>query len=150
MRMRTLSKAQREEGASLVEFSLVAFMFIIVLLSVVEMARMILVYTTLADAAHAGMRYAIVHGADNTAVSSGPSCAPSSCTGINTVVKNYAGAGLVNTANVTVSVSYPNSSNLPGQPVMVTVTYTYDPLVSYFSSKLNKNMGSVSQGIIVF
>ena len=36
-----------QDGASLLEFSLVAFMFIITMLGVVEMGRMILVYTSL-------------------------------------------------------------------------------------------------------
>ena len=150
MRMGMRRVGANEEGASLVEFSLVTFMFIISMLGVVEMGRMVLVYTSLADAAHAGMRYAIVHGIDNTSVTSGPSCAPSSCTGINTVVRNYASTGLLVGSNVTVTVSYPDSANKPGSRVQVTAAYTYSPLVSWFSTKLNKGMGSTSQGVIVY
>ncbi len=145
---------KKDEGASLVEFAMVAFMFIMVLLSVVEMGRMILVYTSIANAARAGSRYAIVHGSDRTGSGidgpSGPSCAPTSCTQINTVVRNYAGTGLLNSSNVTVTVAYSNAKNDPGQTVTVTATYTYDPLIGYFGSILNKTLGSTSQGVITF
>jgi Flp pilus assembly protein TadG len=154
LRIPNISRLEREEGASLIEFSLIAVMFIIVLLSVVEMGRMILVYTTVANAARAGARYAIVHGQERTGSGvngpSGPSCGPSSCTQINTVVQNFAAAGLVNTANLTIAVAYPNGSNAAGSPVTVTVSYTYDPLVGYFKSILNKTLGSTSQGVITF
>jgi Flp pilus assembly protein TadG len=130
----------------MVEFSLVGFMFIIVLFGVVEMGRMILVYTTLANAAHAGTRYAIVHGSHQTVSPSGPG----SVTQIQTVVKNYASAGLLNVNNLTVTVNYPNGSNIAGSPVTVTASYTYDPLVGYFNAMLSTTMGSTSQGVITY
>jgi Flp pilus assembly protein TadG len=142
-----LKRLRQSQGATLVEFSMVAFLFIIVLLGVIEMGRMALVFTALSDAAHAGVRYAIVHG-DDTGVRA--TCAPSSCSGITGAVNSYAAAGLINTSNLTTSVSFPDSATIPGSRVTVTVSYTYDPMVSYFSSKLNVNMGSTSQGVIVF
>lgn len=135
----------------MVEFGLIAVMFIIVLLSVVEMGRMVLVYTTMANAARAGARYAVVHGGERTGSGptgpSGPSCP---CSEVDTVVKNYASAGLLDASKVTVTVSYPNGTNTPGSLVDVTVSYTYDPLVSYFNSILNKNLGSTSEGVVAF
>jgi Flp pilus assembly protein TadG len=129
-------------------------MFIIVLLGVVEMSRMILVYTSLANAARAGTRYAIVHGSDRTGSgtngASGPGCGPSSCTQINTVVQQFAGTGLLNGSNVAVVVNYPGGTNTPGSTVTVSVTYTYDPLVAFFSRLLNKTLGSTSEGVITF
>ena len=74
MRVKLARRLRVEEGASMVEFSLVAVLLIIMLLSVVEMARMVLTYTTVADAASAGMRYAIVNGSDQTSTESGPGC----------------------------------------------------------------------------
>ena len=44
-----------------------AVLTVIMLLFVVEMGRMLLVYTTVANAARAGVRYAIVHGSTRTA-----------------------------------------------------------------------------------
>ena len=147
MRRQTGKIGEKQDGASLLEFSLVAFMFIIVMLGVAEMGRMLLVYTTIADAARAGVRYAIVHGGDRSSGASGPG----STTNVVTVVQNYSSIGLMKTTNppLTVAVSYPNG-NAAGQPVQVTVTYVYDPLVSWFSSKLNVTMGSTSKGIIVY
>lgn len=144
-----MCRLRRSEGATLVEFSLVALMLVIMLLGVVEIGRMVLVYTALNDAARAGVRYAIVHGSDTGVLST---CAPNGCSGINTAVQTYASAGLINGANVTTSVAFPDkgSPDIPGSHVTVTVTYTYDPLISYFSSKLNVGMGATSEGVIVF
>lgn len=137
---------ERDEGSALVEFSLIAFTFIILLLGVVEMGRLTLVYTTMANSARAGARYAIVHGGELTSGASGPG----STTAVQTVVKNYASAGLVNTANLTVTVAYPNGTNTAGSPVTVSVQYPYDPLVSFFNSLLSTTLSSTSEGVITF
>ena len=153
MRLHGLKRLRSDEGDSMIEFGLVAIMFVIVLLGIVDMGRMVLVYTTLAQSARAGTRYAIVHGKDRTgtigSTADAPS-GPSNYTQVQTVVKNYASAGLLNLSNLNVAVSYPNGTYSPGSPVTVTVTYTYDPLVSYYSRLLNVSMSSSSQGVIVF
>ncbi|MCU1248003.1 MAG: hypothetical protein JWQ49_1032 [Edaphobacter sp.] len=149
MRMRLIDRWREDRGSSLIEFALIAFMFVIVLTGVVEMGRMVLVYTTIANAARAGARYAIVHGADQTVSPSGPGN-PCTCPAVKTVVKNFASAGLVNTSALTITVSYPNGDNKAGSPVAVKVMYTYDPFVNYFSTLLNKSLGSTSQGIITY
>lgn len=148
MRISVVQRCKSDSGSTLVEFSLVGFMFIIVLLGVFEMARMALVYTTVANAARVGTRYAIVHGADQTVSPSGPGN-PCTCPQVVTVVKNFASAGLLNTANLSVTVNYPNG-NVAGSPVTVTTSYTYDPFVTFFNSLLSTTMGSKSEGIIVF
>jgi Flp pilus assembly protein TadG len=146
---------KQNDGATMVEFAFVVILLIMVLLGVVEMSRMILVYNAIADAAKAGARYAMVHGVDRTGSGiDGPSSA-TSYSQVQTVAKNYAAAGLLNSNNVTVTVSYPNHSgtvagNYPGDPVDVTVSYTYDPLVGYFSSMLNKSLASTSRGVITY
>ncbi len=150
MRIRGAERLKMDCGSSLNEFSLVAFMSVIVLLGVVEMGRMVLVYTTLANAARAGARYAIVHGGDRTGTGvNGPS-GPGSTTQVQTVVQNFASAGLLNTTNLTITVSYPNGVNSAGSPVSVTVTYPYDPFIAYFSPILSTTMGSTSEGVITF
>jgi Flp pilus assembly protein TadG len=50
-----------------VEFAVVTVITVIMLLFVVEMGRMLLVYTAVANAARAGLRYAIVHGSSRAA-----------------------------------------------------------------------------------
>jgi Flp pilus assembly protein TadG len=128
-------------------------MFIIVLLSVVEMGRLMLVYTTVANAARAGARYAIVHGGERTGTGadgpSGPG-SPCTCTEVQTLVKNFASAGLLDTTRLTVTVNYPTGRNTAGSAVSVTTSYTYDPLIPYFNAILAPTVGSTSQGIITY
>lgn len=143
-------RCRHDEGSSLVEFSLVAFMFVMVLLAVVEMGRLVLVYTAVSNAAHVGTRYAIVHGADRSGSGTDGPSGPGSTTSVETVVQNFAAAGLLDTTRLTVTVNYPDGSNAAGKNVSVTVTYPYDPLIGYFSSALSVTLGSTSQGIITF
>jgi Flp pilus assembly protein TadG len=149
MRILAMDRWREDRGSSLIEFTLISFMFVILLLGVVEMGRMVLVYTTIANAARAGARYAIVHGVDQTASPSGPGN-PCTCPDVTTVVKNFASAGLVNTSALTITVSYPNGNNNAGSLVTVKVMYTYDPFVNYFGTLLNKSLGSTSQGVITY
>lgn len=150
-------RLRRDEGSAIFEFSLMSFMFIMLLFGVVEMARMVIVYTTIANASRAGARYAIVHGYYRTgAGATGPS-GPGSTTQVETVVKNFAGAGLLDTTRLTITVNYPGPLpgvplplNSPGQPVTVKVTYPYDAIVPFFSTILGPTMGSTSEGIIMF
>ena len=137
-------------GQTLVEFSVVALLTVIMLLFVVEIGRMLLVYTTVANAARAGVRYAVVHGSTRTAGSTVDSAAGpgNNPTQVVTVVKNFASGGLLTTSRLLVNVTYPGASNAPGQYVVVSVVYPYDPLTTYFSKTLR--LGSASQGIIVF
>ena len=137
-------------GQTLVEFSVVAVLTVIMLLFVVEIGRMLLVYTTVANAARAGVRYATVHGSTRTAGSTvdsaaGPGADP---TQVLTVVKNFASGGLLTTSLLVVHATYPGASNAPGQLVTITVVYPYNPLTTYFSKTLR--LGSSSQGVIVF
>ena len=125
------------------EFSLIAVLLVMLLIGVVEMCRMVLVYNDVAQAARAGARYAIVHGADN----------PKTTTDIQTVVTNFLSAAPVNTANpgLTIDVSYPDTGacTIPGCRVKVTVTYPYDPFLTYFPIS-GINLRSTSQGVITF
>jgi len=139
----------RAGGQTLVEFALVAFLAVILLLSVVEIGRIALVYTTVANAARAGARYAIVHGATRTGSGvDGPSGPAGNPPEVVTVVRNFASAGLLAAGNLIITVNYPGASNAPGQRVSVTVIYPYDPLTTYFP--LQVRLGSMSQGVIAF
>ena len=137
-------------GQTLVEFSVVTLLTVILLLFVVETGRMLLVYTTVANAARAGVRYAIVHGSTRSAGTAANNAAGPGSNPIQvvTVVKNFASAGLLTTSLLVVNVTYPGGSNAPGQYVTVSVVYPYDPLTTYFSKTLR--LGSATQGIIVF
>jgi hypothetical protein len=133
----------------LVEFALVTFMTIILLFAVVEISRMILVYTTVANAARAGSRYAVVHGSDRTGVGpDGPSGPANNPAQVLTVIKNVASAGLLRTSLLLITVNYPAASNDPGDLLSVTVIYPYDPFTAYFP--LRVRLGSTTQGVILF
>jgi Flp pilus assembly protein TadG len=143
--------AKHAKGSALVEFSLVVVMFVMVLVGVVELSRMVLVSTTIANAARAGARYASVHGHGRAGGSgadgeSGPGNNPAQ---VLTVVKRVASAGLVSLADSNITVTY-SPSNTAGSIVTVKVVYTFDPLVSYFKTFLNAHLGSTSQGVITF
>ena len=140
----------RRDGQGLFEFAVVTLLTVIMLLFVVEMGRVVLVSTTVANAARAGVRYAVVHGnsrAAGTTVNnaSGPGNNPAQ---VVTAVTNFASAGPLTTSLLIVNVTYPGASNAPGQSVNITVVYPYDPLTNYFSHTLR--LGSSAQGIIVF
>jgi Flp pilus assembly protein TadG len=137
-------------GQSLVEFGIVCFMLCILTLAVFEMGRMVLVYATIANAARVGARYAVVHGSSRSAGAgasnaSGPSNNPAQ---VLSVVTNFASAGILTTSRLVITVTYPGSSNAPGQLVDVTVSYPYDPLTTFLPFRVN--MGSTTQGVIAF
>jgi Flp pilus assembly protein TadG len=141
------SRLGDDRGQTLVEFAIVAVLLVMLLLGVVEFGRMVLVYTTVANAARAGARYAIVHGTDNLA----------STDDIKTIVKNFLSVAPLDTTGLTTSVSYPGdpvksgSSGCtdPGCGVVVTATYPYQPIIGYFPWP-TINLQSTSKGTITF
>ena len=152
-RCRTAGKRAREKGAIQVEFAFVAITLFLLIFAVVEIERMLLVYTTLANSTKAAVRYAIVHGDDRLGTGVvGPSSSGSHAN-VNAVVTNLAQAGSLSSANLTVNVTYTacaacdGVSNHPGSTVSVEAIYAYDPFTAL---PLSVNLRSVSQGIITF
>jgi Flp pilus assembly protein TadG len=139
-----------DQGGVLVEFTLIAIMLVVVMLGIVEMGRMVLVYTTVANAARAGARYAIVHGAERTGTGANGPSGPGSTTQVKNIVTDFAAGGLLDTSKLNITVNYPNGLNTADSPVTVTVTYPYDAFVPYFSSLLNATLGSTSEGVITY
>ena len=139
-------RKSKERGATLIEFALVAFLLMIVVFAGFEFNRMVLVYTTLANASRAGVRYAIVHGSDRTGTGD-PASGPGNTTDVVAKVKQFASMGTLNTDNLTVTVDYPAVNNKPGSLVKVSLSYPYNPFVVL---PLNVNITSATQGIIVF
>jgi len=133
----------------LVEFAICAFLLSIMLLAGVELGRMVLVYTTVANCARAAVRYAVVHGSTRTGTGAdGPSGPADNPTQVVTTAKNFASMGALDTTKLEVTVKYPGSSNSVGALVNVTVVYPYIPLISYLP--LTKRLGSTTQGVILF
>lgn len=141
-------KRRNSRGGTLVEFAICAFLMVIVLLSVVEMARMVLVFTTLANSARAAARYAIVHGASRTGSgTNGPSGPGNNPAEVVQVVKSFASTGTLDTTRLTIIVTY-IGGNAVGGSVNVAVSYPYDPFIRYLP--LAVPLSSASRGVIVF
>jgi Flp pilus assembly protein TadG len=111
--MRTKKSRNRQRGATLVEFSIAATVFLMVMFAVLEFGRALWTHNALTDAARRGARYAVLHRADqiddvkNVVVYGDPAG------GTNPVVEN------LSTTNV--QVSYTNFT-LDGGTVQVTIT----------------------------
>jgi Flp pilus assembly protein TadG len=150
--MRPGRRRSARRGATIIEFAIVSFLLFLVIFASFEFDRLMLVYTTMANSARVGARYAIVHGATRTGTGD-PASGATDYSNVVTVVRNHTGAGMLRTANVNVLVQYPASTspsdpgNSRGSAVVVTVTYLYDPFTFL---PLTVTLRSSSRGIIVF
>jgi Flp pilus assembly protein TadG len=139
-------------GTALIEFVAVVFLLVMTMLSSIEIERMFLVYTTLASAARAGARYAIVHGGGRSSGagvdgSSGPANNPAE---VVTVIKNSAAMGMLDITQLNINVTYPDGAITPGARVKVSVQYTYDPLISSYFNPLQRTLGTTTWGRITY
>lgn len=111
--MRTTKNRNKQRGATLVEFSIAATVFLMAMFAVLEFGRVLWTHNALADAARRGARYAVVNQASkidevkNVVVYGDPAG------GTKPVVEN------LSTTNV--QVSYPGFT-LDGGTVQVTIT----------------------------
>ena len=140
-------RSKSSRGSTLVEFSISALLLLTTVFAVIEFQRLLLVYTAVANAARAGNRYAIVHGSTRTGTGD-PSSGPGNTTGVETVVKNFASAAVLDTSRINTTVTYP-SGNSPGSMVTVKVWYPYDPFIGLFPM-LRVNLVSTTAGIITY
>src|SRR5205823_10674133 len=110
----------RESGQAIVEFALTLILLMLLMFALLELSIFIYTYSVLANAAKEGVRYAIVHGTDNSTPSgpssgsaSSPPCTASSSNVTNVVnqAKNFAGFSLLSTSNVNVFVCYLDGDN---------------------------------------
>lgn len=159
--MRSRSGFRDCRGQALVEFALCAVVLLALLFAVVEFGRMMLCYTTIANAARIGARYAITHGTIPGSANATNSDVSSMQSSVQSIVNSFLAAGTVNPTSATVTVSFPAmsctgvnpadtcSGTTPGQPVSVTVSYVYDPLMSYFPLT-GIHLTSTSEGVITW
>ena len=108
-----------EKGTTIVEFALVAIVFLLLTLGLVDVGRGVWAHHSLTHAAREGARYAIVHG--------DRSKDPATDTIISNLVKNR----IPNLSGVTVSTTW-IPSNSQASRVEVTAQYTFDPIMSIF------------------
>ena len=106
--------------------------------------------SVLNEATQEGVRYAIVHGIDST-LCSGPDTACTDQTpysNVQAVVTAAASASLHNLSAMTITVTYANSTAAIGNPVAVTVAYTYVPYLNL--PGLMNSLTFTSQGQILY
>lgn len=123
----TASQKHSQRGATMVEFGLFFLLFLTVTVALMELGRAVWTFTTVAHAARAGARYAIIRGSINPITASD--------TTIAKIVENNA-VGL-NSAEITVNTRYEHydeisstwltgpSYNTRGNVVEVKVSYPF-------------------------
>lgn len=129
-----------------------SILLLTVIFAGIEFDRMLMSYTSLANAARVGARYAIVHGSSRTGTGD-PASGATDASKVTTAVNNFAVLGFLNTSDLTVTVAYPGSTsktdpgNSPGSTVVVTVTYPYVPLGFL---PISTTLRASTRGVIVF
>lgn len=126
MRQRHTNQNPRR-GASLVEFALTILLFLTLVLGAFEIARGIWTYTTVSHATKQGVRYAMIHGADNAGIGSGG--APLSQADVDEEIKDIvkANAPGLDVSKLTIATTW-TPSNVPGSTVKVSVQYPFDTM----------------------
>lgn len=119
----------RGRGQALVEFSLVAPIFFLVLFGIIDIGRYVYYVQILNNAAREGARYAIVHGT-NSLAPTGPPQDPSGGAVVE-VVRTYA-VGVIGRSDASVlaiSATWDPANNHRGSKVTVEVTYAFRSLI---------------------
>jgi Flp pilus assembly protein TadG len=125
-------------GQAIVEFALVATVFIILLFGIIEFSRLMLMYHHVGNVAREGSRYAIVHGSD--------SLANATAADIENYVKSISP---VDPNNLTVTTTWENPSHEPKSWVRVQVNYDFKFIVPILYNS-NIPLQSTSQMVISY
>ena len=148
-------KNRSSRGATMVEFVLTILVVLFVFFLLIECCLWIYCYNVMADAAKAGVRYAIVHG---SGVSSGSQSGPTSGTAeycsdsdssvqpVIDEVKKWASFSAYDTTGMTVNVCYLDGNNEAPNRVRVTVLNPVVPIFSFWGTAPVK---AAAQGRIV-
>lgn len=156
-------RSSGRRGQALVELAMGVIVILMLIFAIVEFGRMVMVYTSIANAARIGARYAITNSSPpdgSTVTNSSVSTIQSN---VQTVVKSFLAPMTVNinAAGLTITTTFPDEScagSTPGSAcsgtsagnrVQVTVSYPYDLITSYLPMK-NVTLSSTSEGIITW
>jgi len=115
-----------QRGSALLEFSLSVWTLFLLTFLIFEFCMTIYTYSVLSNAAREGVRYAVVHGTDNSSCS-GPSsgCGDTTGSAVTAVVNGYAAVSFHDTSAMVVTPSWPDGSSTPSSRVVVTISYPY-------------------------
>ncbi|HLI61852.1 MAG TPA: TadE/TadG family type IV pilus assembly protein [Terriglobales bacterium] len=134
-----------ERGGALVETALSITLLLGMTFGVMAGGFMLYTYHFLSYAARAGARYAMVRGSACDSSNGMPDC-PATGDEIQTYVRGLRQLG-IDPAQLTVTTTWPNGNNNPGEPVQVTAQYPF-PLSVPFVTSETVNMHSTSQMVI--
>lgn len=166
-----LRESLKMKGAYLVEAVITLTVFIMLILAAIEMAFLILAYTTVGHLAQEGLRFAVVRGyqaakADNLRTVPLDNI-PADTAAIQAFVRNISTIKPENTvnvvgcwpgtmANVATCQTSPTPvnngvNNNPGNAISVTVTYQYQPMVVPGLAWIGpRNLSSTSVGTVLY
>jgi Flp pilus assembly protein TadG len=133
-----LGKLIRESGgAAAVEFALLALIYIMMLLGVVEVGLYIADRQDLMSAVHSAGRYAIVHGSSSSS--------PASASTLEQLVGSH--LVIISSASITANASFSPNNN-PGSTVTITASYTWKPIVPLLNLR-NATISATSAATIL-
>ena len=122
----------------MVEFALVASIFLLLLFATMQLSLAVLTYNTVSFAAREAARYGMVHGP------SSPS--PATTAEIQQIAINAAPSLGLSASNITVN--WPTDPNLPSkQDVQVRISYSYQLQIP-FAQAVTPNFVSTSQMLV--
>ncbi len=119
--MRTNRMARGDRGTTIVELSIVVIAFFIIIIGILDVGRGVWAYNSLAAAARAATRHAIVHGDRSaTPVSSND-------------IEDYVKSKLPGMSGLVVTTVW-DPDNSQGSLVRVTVQYPFQPVIGVFQA----------------
>ena len=122
-----------ERGSSVVEFALASAILLSLVFGVMVFSLAIYAYHFISEAARAGTRYAMVRGSQCPINSGWATACPASTAEVQSYVQGLALPG-INPSQMTVT-PYWEFGNAPGEPVEVTVTYTFQLVIPFVPSE---------------
>jgi len=115
-----MGKAHNDRGQSLLEFALLLPVLLLILAGVLDLGRLFFSHVAVTDAAAEGVAYAAIH--------------PNDSAGIIERARTSSG-GLIEIEEDMVEIDCPNVS--PGEPITVTVRYTFTLATPFVSAIVN-------------
>lgn len=132
-------------GAELVEMAIMLGFFIILVIMILEMMMMLYAYNTTGALAREAVRYAVVRGNEAAEDSTRSGDAPADQAKIQSYVNNkkfHSGA-------FGVTATWPEGKDI-GDPVQITVSHVYEPIVVPGALLYTPTFQSTAQGVIVY
>jgi len=135
-----------EHGTTLIEAAISITLLLSLIFGIMAGGLMLYTYHFLSYAARAGCRYAMVRGSACDNSNGMPDCPNVTSAQVQTYLRSLPQLGLDPT-QLTVTMSWPNGTDKPGDPVAVTAQYPFPFFVPFVTSQ-TVNMHSTSQMVI--